>query len=189
MLLDGRIYVAGGLGRNGDVNALEIYDPGKDKWLVGKPMPSHREAGGAAANGIFYLIGGYAGGGMSCAGHVEAYDPKANTWTTKDPIRGDIRSPTTLCGVFSVVAMDGLLYMAGGTEPTRHTNEGLYAYDPLTGNWRQGARMPIGRGNIALATYDHRLYIFGGVDNRSDLLSSVEAYDPKADAWDEKTQA
>jgi N-acetylneuraminic acid mutarotase len=55
--LGGKIYVMGGLEKNGDL--LEEYDPAKDRWgrRASLPRPLHH-VGAAAVGGKIYVIGG-----------------------------------------------------------------------------------------------------------------------------------
>src|SRR5207253_4314765 len=73
-VINGRFYVAGGVG-SGDVIAdVEAYDPTTNTWTSEAPMPT--AAGGATAgaiNGVLYVA----------AGSIQAYDPVRNTWTIK----------------------------------------------------------------------------------------------------------
>ncbi len=59
-VLDGRIYVAGGIGRLGTTGAFEVYEPATDGWraLAPLPVPLHHLAM-AAAGGRIYVTGGY----------------------------------------------------------------------------------------------------------------------------------
>jgi N-acetylneuraminic acid mutarotase len=57
-VINGKLYVVGG-SKNGNklqLNNLEIYDPVKDKWSSGAPMPVASAGSGAAPNGKFYVV-------------------------------------------------------------------------------------------------------------------------------------
>ena len=58
--LDGRIYVAGGIGRLGTTDAFEVYDPLTNTWRSLAPLPEaiHHFAMTAAGDRI-YASGGY----------------------------------------------------------------------------------------------------------------------------------
>ena len=65
-------------------------------------MPTPRtEFAIGVVNGILYAVGG------DSAGSVVAYDPAANSWTTKAPM------PTPR-GALSVGVVNGILYAVGG---------------------------------------------------------------------------
>jgi hypothetical protein len=60
----------------------------------------------AAINGILYAVGGI-GDGIPYVGTLEAYDPLADTWTT----RKSMPSPRNYLGV---AATNGAFYAVGG---------------------------------------------------------------------------
>ena len=67
LLAPKRIYVVGGY--NGwelhGSNLTQIYDPEKDEWTHGTPMPTHRYSMGmAVVNDKMYVIGGSTGNGI-----------------------------------------------------------------------------------------------------------------------------
>ncbi|XP_020590572.1 LOW QUALITY PROTEIN: F-box/kelch-repeat protein At5g26960 [Phalaenopsis equestris] len=87
-----RIYVSGGATRTSDV---EEYNPEADEWRGGAGAPKRGWVGlgrvGAAAGGIFYVIGGLrvgsrreeeeeARGAHTCAGSMDAYHVRAGVW-------------------------------------------------------------------------------------------------------------
>jgi len=75
---NGKIYLFGGRNFGGARNVTQCYDPGTNSWTYKAAMPTARYgmAAVAAANGLIYVIGGIPGATV-----VEAYDPKADTWT------------------------------------------------------------------------------------------------------------
>jgi hypothetical protein len=57
-----RIYVIGGKQNLDAVNLTQIYDPTKDTWTLGTPMPTARYSLGVAVlNNTLYAIGGREG--------------------------------------------------------------------------------------------------------------------------------
>jgi hypothetical protein len=59
-VLKGRAYAIGGkLGSGQYTNLVEIYDPARDEWIAGPPLPSARGSCAAAtvADNI-YVVGG-----------------------------------------------------------------------------------------------------------------------------------
>jgi N-acetylneuraminic acid mutarotase len=70
-------------------------------------------------NGILYVAGG-----VGSATAVEAYDPAADTWTTKAPM------PTARAGAAAGV-INGVLYVAGGNT-TNSNSTGLAMLEAFT---------------------------------------------------------
>jgi hypothetical protein len=58
----------------------------------------------------------------------------------------------------------------------------LEVYDPRSNIWAQRASMPIAISAYALATFEGRLFVFGGWDGHS-YLNTVNIYDPRSDKW------
>ena len=83
----GKIYVAGGSSKT---SAVEEYDPLTDTWQVVAAAPRRRYGCvGAAAGGVFFIIGGLklarngeAGlDAYTCAGTMDLYDVRERKWT------------------------------------------------------------------------------------------------------------
>ncbi len=147
--LDGKIYVIGGAhvhehGRemkeplwanvpNIVGTTVEEYDPATNTWRECAPMQAERNHFLAAAvNGEIYAIDGRVGlpfvTKSDVTDLVEAYDPKADTWTLRS------RSPTRRGGVAGA-AYNGKIYVTGGEyqDPEgKRTFWALEAYDPAT---------------------------------------------------------
>ncbi len=126
-------------------------------------------------NGILYAVGGF--NGSTTFATVEAYDPLANTWTTKAAMPTARLTP-------GVAVINGILYAAGGINAnTGATFSTLEAYDPVTNTWTTRASMPTVRGDPAAGVVDGILYVVGGSGASSISLATVEAYDPATDTW------
>ena len=95
-----------------------------------------------AVNGIVYAVGG----GCNCAtsggiyNTLEAYDPAANTWSTKAPM-------PTARQELAVGVINGILYAIGGNGPG--SPNVVEAYDPAANSWSTKAPMPTGRYGLA----------------------------------------
>jgi len=144
----------------------------------------------AVVNGIIYVIGGnyeiagYGFAGLSSV--VEAYDPAANTWTTK-------ASMPTKRREFATAVVNGIIYLIGGDYGGAIST--MEAYNPATNVWTTKASMPTARASLSAAVVDGKIYAIGGEEinvvinntltNRR--LSTVEAYDPATNTWTTKT--
>lgn len=87
-VVGGRIYVSGGATRT---SSVEEYDPEMNEWRVVSEAPRRRYGCvGAAAGGVFYVIGGLRVGSRreeeeardahACAGSMDAYHVRAGAW-------------------------------------------------------------------------------------------------------------
>ena len=136
-------------------------------------MPTPRLLFGAGTvKGIIYAVGGQRPGVNSWLSTVEAYDPKANHWTTRAP------TPTARFS-HGVGVIDGILYAVGGEVPNEGTavNE---AFDPARDTWTTKAPMFEWRRQYGAAVVNGRFYVVGGSSSatsnfRTDL---VDAFQP-----------
>jgi N-acetylneuraminic acid mutarotase len=85
--------------------------------------------------------------------------------------------------------LNGLLYVAGGTNASNVQQSALYAYDPTTGTWTTRAPMPAAgayptgaRNKLTLTSVAGRLWAIGGAGGQG---THVQVYDPAANAWSE----
>lgn len=197
-VLDGRIYVAGGLltPNTGYSAHFEAYEPGADRWqrLATLPEARHHIAL-AAAGGLIHAVGGFSGGfpNWRAQATTHVYDPATDRWREGVPL-----PYASAEGVFAGIG--GRLYLVGGRvrehEAARHFNEhadtalGL-AFDPARGRWSQIAPAPTARNSAAAAVIEGRLFVVGGrqalkqADGslRQVNLAQLEVYDPATDRW------
>ncbi len=156
VVLDGKIYVAGGrVPRGSDFAA---YDPATDTWETLPNLPSQRNhISGAAINGRVHIVGGRLGNGLSPikSDANEAFDPRARIWTTAAPM---LRGRSGMNGVMA----RGCFHVWGGEAPTGMTPDHDY-YDPRTDKWSSLADMPIPiHGVVGSAFVDGYIWATGG---------------------------
>jgi N-acetylneuraminic acid mutarotase len=184
---NGKIYVVGGFtGVKVPTDKLFIYDPMKDEWKEGQPLPSPRGALSAEfINGTLYALGGLN------SSHVpvntnEAYDPETNTWVTKTPM------PTARHHLASAV-IDGKLYAIGGRilgngVPSEDIGESSTnfnrneMYDPETDTWATRQPMLDKISGFEATSANGQIYVFGG-EGVGKTLDSVEKYNPATNKW------
>ena len=181
-VVDGKIYIVGGdrifqVGVAASERMLEVYDPATDTWDTTKTnMPTDREGvSGCVVNGIIYVVGGVAPGGVVLE-VVEAYDPATDTWTTKAPMN-------TGRWALSTVVVDGKIYAMGTGQGGKTVEE----YDPAMDTWTTKTSMLVGNGYFGTGIIDGIIYTIGGASGPDSNYSRVFAYDPLADEWSEKT--
>jgi N-acetylneuraminic acid mutarotase len=165
-VLDGRIYVAGGLPRS---DALQEYDAATDTWRQRARLPiAVDHPAMAAVAGRIYVIGGYTDSGDSAA--VYEYDRAGDRWTQRT-------SMPTARGAPAAAVIAGRIYVVGGTSATQRD---LEAYDPATDSWTRLPPMPTGRNHLAAGALQGRLYAAGG---RPGNLGVLEVFDPATNLW------
>jgi hypothetical protein len=178
-VIDGRIYVPGGINTN-DVNGdylrrtLYVYDPVSDSWSRKADLPIVTMGGVSGVIGRkLYVLAGDPG-----ARQFFRYDPATDKWESLasspvDHFRG------------AAAVVQGKFYAAGGE---KFANDGPYAikklhvYDPATDTWSAKALMPRGVFLAAGARLNGRLYVIGGL-GASGVQRVVQEYNPATDTW------
>src|SRR5262249_48355403 len=134
----GKVYVLG-------INANQEYDPATDLWASRAPLPTPRTGFAAAGvDGKIYAIAGLIpsilpGFGTE-AGVNEAFDPIANTWSTKASLQSWRQG-------LALGVIGGKIYAAGGyyanpfNVSDNHYITATEDYDPATDAW--ATRRPI----------------------------------------------
>jgi len=160
-------------------------------WTPLAPVPQPRQAPAAAAgnDGRLYLMGGtagYTGPPSDVLGvetpRVDAYDPRANSWSAAAPLA------VPRASFAAVTGHDGRIYAAGGYTNGAVRLNNLDAFDAKANAWQSLAPMPTARNGAAAAVGpDGRIYVMGGcsfdVSNSCNVLQTVEIYSPVSNSW------
>jgi N-acetylneuraminic acid mutarotase len=173
-VVDGRIWVAGGLnGAGASVANLQVFDPQTGGWSTASPMLERRDnAGSGVHTGRLYVFGGRtrnADGSVvnETLSSVEMYDPETDTWVARTPMPTGRRTFSTgqLGGRFQVIG--GERTPSGGVFPDNQE------YDPATDAWRVLTPMPTPRHGAATATLDGEIHVIGGGTTGGTSFSTV----------------
>lgn len=174
-VLDGKLYVAGGLGPCPPCpgySSLEVYDPLTDTWDVSRaPMPvALSVAGGAAVNGKFYVAGGNNGSNSELRGTnlLGIYDPAIDKWEIGAPL------PTAREGL-GLEVVHGVLYAIGGIAYHEESNL-VEAYDPIQNIWSTKAALPIARVYLQPVAINGLIYVAGSGGPGNRPLATLHAY-------------
>ena len=127
----GHFYAVGGrsmLGAGeGNVAALEVFDPGSGSWTSLADMPSERSGLAAAAAGRFVLAFGGEGNEASSDGtfpDVDAYDTLEGVWQSLSPL------PTPRHGI-GAANLGGRIHVPGGGPVEGFSTSDVHeVYDP-----------------------------------------------------------
>jgi N-acetylneuraminic acid mutarotase len=177
-VLNGRLYVAGGIAQLGATPAFQVYDPAADSWrsLAQMPEPRHH-FGMAALDGRIYVSGGYRDlpfGTDTARAEVWVYDIESNTWSEI----ADLPAPRA---AHAMVASDGKLYVVGGVGPEPAA---VLAYDFELERWSSLATpLPTLREHLTAVALDGRIYVVGGRWSGQGNLAAVEILDPATGTW------
>lgn len=163
VLIDGKIYAAGGIVDNlFTTDRCAVYDPMLDSWTELAPMPVGRNHTAAATDGErFWIFGGRGPGSgdtdvvANGFDDVQVYDPATDTWQTSAHPASRLRPlPQARGGLGKAIWRQGEFWVLGGEtlNGPGATPLGVYAnvdvYDPEFGTWRAAAPMLTPRHGI-----------------------------------------
>eukprot|EP00043_Microstomoeca_roanoka_P006425 m.62622 g.62622 ORF g.62622 m.62622 type:complete len:513 (-) comp13407_c0_seq1:714-2252(-) len=174
-LINGKIYICGGLWQDGPSPKCGVYTPATNSWssMPDMPKPMHHSAGGTDGKKL-YIFGGRLGGNWLSKGQddVQIFDPDTFTWTWDKT--SNIKSlPTGRTGMGKAAYLRGEFYLMGGEYfpgqdpkvlPTGTFNL-VEIYNPKTNTWREGPPMPTGLHGLHPVVYNDMIYIAGGGDH------------------------
>ncbi|MGA7730903.1 MAG: S-layer homology domain-containing protein [Chloroflexia bacterium] len=191
VILDGTpvIIVVGGSagGGTGGTDETRVYNPVDDTLvtLTADPWPpglTTVPGGSAVVDNKVYILGGFViNTGMS--NEIWEFNPEAfegERWTLM---------PTTLPagrGYIPSVAIDGIIYMAGGSDwdgSTIHDTDFSYKYDPAAGTIKPIATIPRLTAETRAVNIGGKMWVLGGGRDLPNPSNQVDIYDPVADSW------
>jgi hypothetical protein len=178
--LDGKLYVTGGWGSDGNpVAVTEVFDPSTGTWSTAASIPNpYAGAAFTTLNGEMYVIGGC--DAANC-GHtdVQIYDPSSNSWITgasyPEPIAWEG------CG-----GIGGDIYCGGGLTSQSSDTSDAFAYDAAADSWSPITRVPIDMWGMGYAAANGQLLLSGGVTGgvTFGLIGNFGySYNPASGAW------
>jgi len=150
--------------------------PGQaSRWEALAQIPSPRSRLAVAAyERRIYAIGGETAEGVIDA--VAIYLTESDEWTRGPTMPGAVAN-------ISAVAVEGLIYVPGGSRADGGMSDQLQVLDTSSGTWSEGQPLPSGLCAYALADQEGQIYLFGGWDGGTYLRQTLR-YDPAADAWE-----
>jgi N-acetylneuraminic acid mutarotase len=178
--VNGKIYAIGGqnIPAYSVLGTVEEYDPATGTWTSKAPMPTPRyELAAVELNGKIYAVGG-TDNRRTPFTTVEEYDPVSNTWKS-------MANMSMARSALSAVAVNGKIYAIGGFSPAGFSSEFIATveeYDPLGNAWTPRSNMPTARGWLSTASFNGRIYAFGGLTT-GHISTQTEEYDPIANSW------
>ncbi len=181
-LLDGRIYILGGLGSGGG-RRVEVYDIASDAWSRGPDLPrGHHHGSAAALGGRIYSIGGFALAGIVFStpmDEVWSLEPGSGQWLER------ARLPRPRGSLVSL-ALGGRIYAIGGRDAFDSFSD-VDIYDPVSDEWTSGPPLPAAVDHLAAAVWEGKIYAVGGRLTRNAAFLSNSAalhvFDPDEGSW------
>jgi N-acetylneuraminic acid mutarotase len=142
-------------------------------WTTDGPLlPTPRsEIGAAVADGQLFVLGGGIGDAQKLN---EVLDLGSGQWRSGAPMPRGLNH-------HGVAALNGRVYVFGGSDENGRPTSTAQEYDPPTSSWRVLAEMPTPRSSPGVAALNGLLYVVGGIGARNTPV--VEIYDPATDTW------
>jgi len=183
VVLDGKIWVLGGFGKNGQLASVEIYDPATNKWSAGPAMPKAFGVLSAVTIGTRIFV-------LTTSNEILRYD--GTTWTTiqKAPA-GYTTIPFADWAYFSDPTFGDIVVGASFALPTT-PQIGVLAYQPSGNQWLFGVpQTGVSRYlRLTVETVGNSMFVIGGFGptpdglfNNSGALDDVLTYNLLTDTW------
>jgi len=167
VLIGEKIYVPGGLGVDGHPNdILEIYDPRRDTWIEGAPLPQPISAYALVDyEGQMYLFGGW--DGENALDVVYIYDPQADQWRQGTGM-GTARSHA------GAAEVEGKIYIIGGRDANKplNINESYNPQRDIQGDisWQQEIPLPEDMRVLSVQEIAGFVFVFAEDASQSDVI-------------------
>ena len=179
-VLDGRIWVAGGLKpSNKATAATQFYDPTINNWDLGTrlPEPVHHAMLVTYRDQLVVLGGFRSHDNAVTSDRMLLLDTNTNKWVDGPPLR----HPRAAGGA---AVVGGKIVVVGGRvgNPEQLVTQ-TEVYDGT--GWRDAADIPVPGDHLAVTADSSYLYAVGGREfTAGSNKNVVQRYDPKADRWD-----
>ena len=169
-VVDGRLYVAGGVGRSGLARQTFVLDLLRRR-RSSRPGPTPREhLAVRAAGGRVYALAGRTAGFDTNTRIFESRAPRVRRWHTLPPVPG--ARGGTGAGVTA-----GTIVSVGGEAP-QGTIATVYGFDLARRRWRRLPDLPTPRHGLAVAAAARRIYAIAGGTTPGLATSSVNEFLP-----------
>ncbi|TGZ73452.1 hypothetical protein CRM22_001507, partial [Opisthorchis felineus] len=173
-VLNDKIYAVGGYNGKTELRGVEVFNISAEAWSSITPMScARRRFGVTAFYGAIYAIGGENRSGiLSC---VEKYNLSTDSWTSVKSL-GIPRYAHSACVFMKHI------YVVGGQSELGRDLSTTEVYLPLSGSWRNSAKLNMARSFAGIVAREGLLYVVGG-QQKDIYLDSVEAYNPRTKMW------
>lgn len=175
-VIDGQIYVAGGIIGRSTTNQVAKYNPATNTWTLLAPMKQGRNHAASATDGNKLYVFGGRGRGSGDANvvangfnTVQIYDPATNAWISSLDAGSSLAPlPQARGGMGKAVYLNGNFYVIGGETQNgagatvNNVYKRVDIYNPLTNTWRLGTPLPTARHGIFPVVYAGEIFVAGG---------------------------
>lgn len=173
-VLDGKIWIAGGIRDGETLSTVETYDPATGAWQPQPdlPIPLHH-ATATVYRGEVVVIGGASESLAEASDKVFAF--RNGSWTELPPLQHGRAA--------SAAAVFGDTLMVFGGQANKELVAPTELFDGTT--WTQGADLPVPREHLAAVSDGGYVYAVGGRELSSDEnTGAFERFDPSSGKWE-----
>jgi hypothetical protein len=176
-LVDGKVWVVGGLNASGTTARVDSYDPAANRWAQGPDLPvALHHLAVAAFRGELVVVGGFqaSSGDLYSRPSDRVFALRGGAWVDLPPLR----RPR---GASAAAVVAGILYVTGG----RDTGQLIAPTEAFDGtSWRDVAPLPAPRDHLGAVSDGRYLFAVGGrYLSPARTADAFERYDPVADTW------
>ena len=111
------------------------------------------------------------------------FDPSTKAWTALPSLPAPRSS-------HDAAVLDGKIYVVGGWNLTGDSSTGEWEIDALVydthepnAKWEKLPTPPFQRRALAVAAWNNRIWVVGGMDEFADIKRNVFSFDPQTNAW------
>ncbi len=192
--IDRELWAIGGFRADGDgfwqmQSSVYALSPGALEWRTGPALPQPQaEFSAAVIDGVPVISGGREPAGRA-NGAYDDHVESSRTWALVDgawQARAPLPTPRNSS---ATAVLQGRMHVIGGRQSRPVGNPvnvtAHEAYDPNTDTWQQLAPLPQAQGGFAAATWEGKIYAFGGeqFDPAARTFHETWVYDPDSDSW------
>ena len=177
-VVDGKIYVFGGIVTTSSTTTTKIYDPASNRWTTaaGLPHPLHHFTA-VTYKGEAVVIGGFVPGDELTSEQTrDVYALREGTWQKLPSLKHPRAAAAAAVVGDKIVVVGG---QAGGElVPQTEIFDGE--------RWTDAADIPTPREHLGAASDGRYLYAVGGRElSNADNFAAFERYDPESNRWTE----
>jgi N-acetylneuraminic acid mutarotase len=183
-VINGKVYMAGGIVGSGTVSTAAVYNPATNTWSSIASMPAGRNHAAAGTEGTqFFIFGGRTGGNTVSNGFndVQIYNPSTNSWQWSGQAGSTIPSlPQARGGMGKAAFYGNEFYVMGGETTASGTGQvagNVYnrvdVYNPTSQTWRLESAMPIALHGVSPVVADGKIFVAGGGVQAGQSTSAV----------------
>jgi N-acetylneuraminic acid mutarotase len=182
------LYAAGLEGK--ELQKLTLKKGGQ--WQTASTTVGRTGVSLVAHNGKLYRIGGFEARNppedekwdLFSTADFAQYDPATGEWTDLAPLP-DPRSSHDAAMLGDKLYVFGGWKLEGGGDGKWHDIGCVYDFAAENPKWEPLPKSPFFRRALAVAAYDNKLYVLGGIEDTGNITTKVGVFDPATGKWSE----